>query len=306
MSRTKFGPFAAIVGVVALTITMVSPAHADGLDGDIPEDLIATVRASAPGTELAAPGSVTSGLLVTTAGETSSEVPLSPDESIMITSATGDRDQVARIDLPDEIGLGPGTVTSDGSVVYSSVDASGDAAVVQTLADGSTRIQTVIASADSPHEFGYKMDGYQPYQSDTGEIIFIDGQNNAVPVAAPWATDAHGVAVPTRYEIRGEKVFQVVTPDVSTVYPLVADPTWLWNGPAWGMKLNRSETSRVRDYAAAIGMCGIFAKAGAIKVCGVFASYIVAQASLAQGDSPKSCLFFTAAPVPGVIWRIKC
>ncbi|MEV4736682.1 MULTISPECIES: hypothetical protein [unclassified Microbacterium] len=38
----------------------------------------------------------------------------------------------------------------------------------------------------------------------------------------------------------------------------------------------------------------------------VFASYIVAQANLAQGDSPKSCLFFTAAPIPGVIWRIKC
>lgn len=30
------------------------------------------------------------------------------------------------------------------------------------------------------------------------------------------------------------------------------------------------------------------------------------QASLAESDKPKSCLFFTAAPVPGVIWRVKC
>lgn len=177
---------------------------------------------------------------------------------------------------------------------------------MQTLADGSTRIQTVIASAGSPHEFGYRMDGYQPYQADTGEVIFIGDQNNAVPVAAPWATDADGVAVPTRYEIRGGELFQVVTPNASTAYPVVADPTWLWNGPAWGMKLNRSETSRVRDYGAAVGMCGFFAKSVAIKACGVFASYIVGQASLAQGDKPKTCLFFTAAPIPGVIWRIKC
>lgn len=150
------------------------------------------------------------------------------------------------------------------------------------------------------------MDGYQPYLSDSGEVIFIDDQKNLVPVAAPWAVGADGRSVPSRYEIRGDELFQIVIPDASTTYPIVADPTWQWTGPAWGMKLNRSETRRVRDYAAAIGMCGVFAKAARVRVCGVFASYIVAQANLAQGDNPKTCLFFTAAPIPGVIWRIKC
>lgn len=76
----------------------------------------------------------------------------------------------------------------------------------------------------------------------------------------------------------------------------------------WGMKLTRAETSRVRDYAAALGMCAIFTnKLPKVAIaCAVFGSYIVAQANIAQGDSPKTCLFFTAAPVPGVIWRLPC
>lgn len=305
-SKTQFKFVGSVVGVLALTVTVVSPAYAESSGEEGAEDVVATVQAAAPETDLAVPGSVDDGQLVTTVEGTSAEVPLWPRESIVVTSSTEEGEQVASIDLPDEIDLGTGTIASDGSVVYASEDGSGDAAVVQTLADGSTRIQTVIASADSPHEFGYGMDGYQPYQADTGEVIFIDDEGNAIPVAAPWATDAAGAAVPTHYEIRGGELFQVVTPDASTAYPIVADPTWMWNGPAWGMKLTRAESSRVRDYAAALGMCVLFAKSVAVKACGAFGSYIVLQANLAQGDSPKSCLFFTAAPIPGVIWRIKC
>jgi hypothetical protein len=72
------------------------------------------------------------------------------------------------------------------------------------------------------------------------------------------------------------------------------------------MKLTRSETSRVRNYAAAMGMCALFTKKIAIRACGVFGSYIVAQANIAEGEKPKSCLFFTAAPVPGIIWKVPC
>lgn len=166
----------------------------------------------------------------------------------------------------------------------------------------------MIGAADSAHEFGYRMDGYQPYQSDTGEVVFVNATGDFVPLAAPWATDANGRDVQTRYEVRGDEVFQVVTPDAATAYPVVADPSWMWAGPAWGMKLTRAETSRVRDYASALGMCAAFTnKLPKVAVaCAVFGSYIMAQASIAEGDKPRSCLFFTAAPIPGVIWRLPC
>lgn len=60
------------------------------------------------------------------------------------------------------------------------------------------------------------------------------------------------------------------------------------------------------DHGSAVGMCVLLAKRASI-VCAAFASYIVAQANLAQGDKPqRTCLFLTAAPVPGVIFRLKC
>ncbi|MDH5133839.1 MULTISPECIES: hypothetical protein [unclassified Microbacterium] len=211
---------------------------------DDAEVVAATIEAAAPSTELSSPGEVVAGQLVTTVGDVESSVPLSSEDEVIVTRATADGEQAASIALPDELPVDAGVVAADGTVVYAADDGSNDAVTVQTLEDGSTRVQTVIGSADSAREFGYRMDGYQPYQSDTGEVIFIDGQNDAVPVAAPWATDADGRAVPTRYEVRGDELFQVVFP--------------------------------------------------------------VAQANLAQGENPKTCLFFTAAPIPGVIWRVKC
>lgn len=265
-------------------------------------DLINVV---APTTVLSDPGDVADGSLNTVAGDTESQIPLDATEPILVESTPNNETLFASIQLPDEVPIGTGSVTSDGTVVYPATDGSGDAVAVQNLEDGSTRIQTVIADSSSPHEFGYRMDGYQPFMSDTGEVIFLDSNDNYVPIAAPWAVDATGAPVQTSYAIRGDELVQVVTPDASTVYPVVADPSWMWQGPAWGMKLNRSETSRVRDYAAAVGMCVVFSKSVSI-ACAAFGSYIQAQANIAEGDKPKTCLFFTALPVPGVIWRVPC
>jgi hypothetical protein len=307
MSRGKLGLIASLTAVVALTATMVSPAYADE-SADDAEAVAETIQAVAPDAELSEPGTIEGDQLVTSVAEVEAAVPLSADEDVVVTSPVEDGTRTASIELPGEIPLAEGVVTDDGTVVYSAEDSSGDAVAVQSLADGSTRIQTVIGSPTSPHEFGYRMDGYQPYQSDTGEVIFLDEAGNYVPVAAPWAVDANGNAVPTSYEVRGDELFQIVSPDADATYPLVADPSWIWNGPIWGMKLNRAETSRVRDYASAVFMCGAFLgklpKVG--WACGTFAGYMVAQANIAQGDKPKTCLFLTAAPVPGVIMRIKC
>lgn len=310
MLRTKRELIGAIAAILALTATMASPAYADGDGSDDAEAVASTVQAAAPTTTLSEPGAIEDGQLITSVGEIASAVPLSAGERIVVSAPVdgGARAESRGIELPSEIPISEGVVTADGTVVFEADDRSGDAVAVQTLADGSTRIQTVIGGATSPHEFGYRMDGYQPYQSDTGEVIFLNEAGDYVPVAAPWAVDANGKSVPTFYEVRGDQLFQVVAPGAETVYPVVADPSWIWNGPIWGMKLNRAETSRVRDYAAALAMCGSFLKKlpRVGRACAAFGGYMVAQANIAQGDNPKTCLFLTAAPVPGVIMRITC
>jgi len=301
----RFRVWGALAAMVALTATMVSPAYASE-EGEDADSIASLIQDAAPATELSATGDLVAGELSTDAGDVQSTVPMSAEEAITVTSENDSGAQTATIDLPDEIDVKDGVVADDGTVVFTATDDSGDAVAVQTLEDGSTRIQTVIGGSESAHEFGYRMDGYQPYQSDSGEVIFVSADGNYVPVAAPWATDANGNPVETRYEIRGDELFQIVVPDESTAYPVVADPSWQWYGPIWGMKLNRAETSRVRDYAAALGMCAVFARQVSI-ACSAFGSYIILQANLAQGDTPAStCLFFTAAPIPGVIFRLSC
>lgn len=271
------------------------------------EAVVDTIEAVAPPVALAPPGEVLEEYVVSTVSEVETLVPLDPEGDLILNTG-GESGSAAVIPLPDEFAVSGGSVTEDGTVVYSAVDGSGEALAIQNLADGSTRMQAVIASPESAHEFGYSVEGYLPYRSSTGEAVFVDDAGNFVTVAAPWAVDAQGVAVATSYEIRGAELVQVVVPTESTTYPVVADPTWKWHGPAWGMKLNRSETSRVRDYAQAGSMCVAFSRgAPAVAVaCGAFAGYMAVQAALAESDRPKSCLFFTAAPLPGVIWRIKC
>lgn len=43
-------------------------------------------------------------------------------------------------------------------------------------------------------------------------------------VAAPWAVDATGQSVPTRYEIEGQALVQVIDFTAATAFPVVADP----------------------------------------------------------------------------------
>lgn len=307
MARRKLGFVASLLTVVVLAASMGAPAQAED-DTSLAERASETVEAAAPASDLAEPGIIDGGQVLTRAKDTSATVPLSPDGDIVVTVAGADGSQTARIALPDEIAVGSGVVTDDGTVVYPAADGSADAVAVQTLADGSTRVQTVIADASSAHEFGYRMQGYRPYKSDTGEVVFVNAAGDFVSVDAPWAVDANGASVDTYYEIHGKELVQVVEADESTAYPIVADPSWIWYAPAWGMKLSRTETSRVRDLSAAGSMCAIFARGapGFTVACGAFAGYMTVQANLAQSDSPRSCLFFTAAPIPGVIWRIKC
>jgi len=194
-------------------------------------------------------------------------VPRDVNSSVVIDASAGDTSIATSLSLPSGFVNGDGQKAEDGTIVYRNDDALGrssaDAMAVQTLEDGSTRVQTIIGNKESKHEFAYSLAGFTPILNDEGEALFVstDGSDIYVPVRNAWAIDANGKSVQTRYEVRGNELVQVVVPGADTAYPVVADPEWVWVGAGWGMKLTRSETSRVRDYAAAGSMCAIFTRA---------------------------------------------
>lgn len=247
------------------------------------------------------------------AGDTFVEVPLSAPSSVFVTSQVQDQIKgqgqtvTANIELPQGFVSASGNVASDGTVVYAESDeatAKQDAVAVQTLADGSTRVQTVLASPESAHEFDYGVTGFTPVQDDQGNFAFVGSDGITVPVEPAWAKDANGADVATHYEIRDKKLVQVVAPSAETTYPVIADPTWAWWNAAYGAKLNKTETRDVANSSGNVALCGlgIFANPALAAVCAALGGYMVGQANVARGAG--ECIIIVVAPGPSV-WRYK-
>lgn len=241
------------------------------------------------------------------AADTDTSIPIDPAAPVEVSTEVAGRPIVAEIDLPASLGLDSGEVGQDGTVVYPSED---DATLaVQSLENGDTRVQTVIPDRNATHEATFGLDGYRAVIDAAGNAGFLqEGRDGIyVPVAPAWATDAAGVPVQTYYEVRGDRLAQIVVPSATTVYPVVADPTWGWRNAAWGLTLSRSETASIKDYAAASGVCTALVKSKGLAVaCGVWASYLQIQAATANRQWPRGCLHIVVAPLPGAISHTYC
>ncbi len=96
-------------------------------------------------------------------------------------------------------------------------------------ADGDLQINTVITSAHAPQRYTYEFDlssGAEFHRVGESLVILDADESLVAMIAEPWATDATGRAVPTRYEVVGSVVTQVVDHHEGFAYPIVADP-WL-------------------------------------------------------------------------------
>lgn len=238
---------------------------------------------------------------------TDTSIPVSPDDPIDVSTTVGGRELSASITLPEGLDLSRAEATDDGTVVYTSDN---DASVaVQALETGDTRVHTVIPDRHATHDAEFGMDGFRAVVDTTGNAAFVqDGREGvAVPVDAPWATDASGAPVSTHYEVRGDRLVQIVSPTDATTYPIVADPTWGWRNATWGLTLTRSETANIKDYAGASSFCAALAKdKRLVLACGLWSGYLQVQAATANNLRPKGCLHIVVAPLPGAISHTYC
>lgn len=165
-------------------------------------------------------------------------VPIDPEQSIVI-SAGAQEDAPLSVALPTEVEVEHATIADDGTIVYEAVDGGADVAV-QVLDDASARIMTVIPDASASRKYTYDLaipTDAVVTEGEDGSMLFTTPDGDWLGgVAAPWATDANGSPVPTRYRIEGSALVQEVDFTNTTAFPVVADP---WLGKALFKSITR-------------------------------------------------------------------
>lgn len=111
-----------------------------------------------------------------------------------------------------------------------------------------------IDSAASPqrYAFGVRAAGVRPTLADDGGIALVDRSGQVVGgFDRPWAYDAAGRAVATRYVVRGSTITQVVEHGQAGIsYPVTADPKVKSCNfyTATCIKFSKSEVAKVAKY----------------------------------------------------------
>lgn len=203
------------------------------------------------------------------------------------------------VSMPRESDAAHSMLADDGSVVLPA-ESSGVDVVAQALGPDALRIHTVIESASAPHVFTYDVaNGYELTQAADGSFWAYrpggDDQMDMYRIHEPWARDAAGRPVETRYEIRGNSLVQTISTDEHTVFPVVADPTWEWYLAAYGAGFNKRETRQLASAGAAAGFCGLLPGAFAA-ACGVLGAQWFLQAQMAADAG--ECVFVAVVPAP--------
>ena len=136
-------------------------------------------------------------------------------DGVRVSLPVGDEAAVAESDNGDQV------VVAEDETAFAALEKD----------DSSVQVVFSIVDADEPVDFPFVVEpvaGARWVLLDGGGALYLDRQGGIVVGAVtPWAVDAAGAAVPTRFEVRGDSLVQVVDHRRAGVtYPVVADP-WL-------------------------------------------------------------------------------
>lgn len=312
--RTAF-----VAGITAIASLMPAlPTTAAAPAEDAADRVAAAVSDAAPSDVDAAPLTpVPEGLAAPLLGGGETVLATEPTDGVQVNTADGG---VLAFSLPGAAELGDAAVAEDGSVTYPGGETTASVNVV--AAPDAIRVSTVVENAAQAERFSYDFgagaiieiqdDGsaiaylLQPVTSpETGETVEVE--KIIANVAAPWAKDADGATVPTRYEASGSMLTQLVAHRSGDyAYPVVADPTIdRPNIFQYRARFNRAETSII--YQNGLGALGGFACGVMAPVCLLAAGSLVWNAGLAEKSRPKKCVQVTATQpyvVPGLVWWV--
>lgn len=133
------------------------------------------------------------------------------------------------VGLPYADGASEASSVSQGVVSYDNKNGSSTIPVAKN--DGSLQMVTKIDNRDAPTEYKYVMgvpQGAKLVRQDGGSVLVLGQDGKMISaVSKPWAVDAQGTPVDTKYIIQGNELIQVIDHTSQDYkYPIVADP-WL-------------------------------------------------------------------------------
>lgn len=136
------------------------------------------------------------------------------------------------------------------------------------------------AKADRSYNFDLNFsDGIVPQLRKDGSVQFVldpklgnshpgvEAEASFGEIKTPWAIDANGKAVPTKFTLKGNTLTQTINPIKDTTYPVILDPEAEWKGFYGRLTYSRAETANMRDQGVVIagllgGSAGIAAMFG--------------------------------------------
>ena len=158
-------------------------------------------------------------------------VPVEADEAVHIETAGAS----VSFEQPHSPAGGEVVVSDHGTVSYLNDDAPFNthlqvvASPDPSLLSQGARSLIEIESIHAPREYVYPVDAGEgvvlTVQPDGG-VLGTRGEHVVLVVPAPWARDAAGAVVPTRYEVRGTDLVQIVDFTPAHTFPIIADPLW--------------------------------------------------------------------------------
>jgi len=146
----------------------------------------------------------------------------------------------------------------------------------------SARAIVAVPDANSDRSYNFDLnypDGIVPQLEKDGSVKFIldpklgnprpevEAEATFGEIKTPWAIDANGKKVPTKFTLKGNTLTQTITPTKDTTYPVILDPEAEWKGFYGRLTYSRAETRNMRDEGVVIaglltGSAGIAAMFG--------------------------------------------
>ena len=117
-------------------------------------------------------------------------------------------------------------------------------AVVQDVGAQGQRVAFIINAPTDPTEYRVDFDGAATLEMDsTGAVRVLDAHSQLLAlVSPPWARDANGTEVPTRFVVEGTTLTQVVEHKTGAfAYPIAADPNVVVGFPRSYARFSKSE-----------------------------------------------------------------
>lgn len=226
----------------------MTPAFAD----EAPEGVLEAIVADT------APARMQGDELVAEVGDVRAEIPVDTEEPLTLQSGNGPEISITlpRGDGRDE------DPSREGRGAVSRDLGDGSRIVPAGRSNGILQILSVLNDVEAPTSFDYDVavgdDGSLITAADGGaRVLDGDGQEAAV-IAAPWAVDASGKQIPTRFVVEQSRLTQIVdTASVADVqYPVVADPAVSVTSTQYRV-VDVTKTTNWTNRAEQIGLCKI-------------------------------------------------